>query len=338
MKAILLDGKKNVEVVEKPIPELLEGYALVKVMAAGICGTDIEMLYNNPNSTTITPGHEVSGIIEKVNNCTTFKPGDRIFLNCHITCNTCSDCKEGDYIFCKELSVIGFDVDGGMAEYIAVPEAILRKLPDDLTYEQGVLITDALGTPFHAAKKTEINKGEIVCVSGAGPLGILCILSAVHFGATVIAIDIVEERLNMAQRFGASHIINGMSDVKKEIEEITNGKGVDKVIECSGSARAILNDIDILKNRGVMVQVGVCSQITMDLFETLIKKEIVLKGSRNFNDSEIPEMIELIRNTERIDEIISHRFLLSEADKAFQLAEERTGIKIVFLPEEKETL
>lgn len=335
MKAILLDGKKNVETIEKPIPDLLEGYVLVKVMAAGICGTDIEMLYNNPNPTTITPGHEVAGIVEKTNNCNEFKIGDRVFLNCHITCNECEYCQAGDYIFCEQLTVIGFDVDGGMAEYIAVPEKILRKLPDDLTYEQGVLITDALGTPFHASKKAEIKKGEIVCVSGTGPLGILCILSAVHFGAVVVAIDIVEERLTMARKFGATYIINGLSNVKEQINKITNGKGVDKVIECSGSAAAILKDIDILKNRGTMVQVGVCSKITMDLFETLIKKEIEIKGSRNFNDFEIPEMIDILRKTERIEELISHRFLLSEAEQAFKLAEERKGIKIVFVPEKK---
>jgi threonine dehydrogenase-like Zn-dependent dehydrogenase len=333
MKAILLDGKKNVEVIEKSVPDLLEGYALIKVMAAGICGTDIEMLYHNPVPSVITPGHEVSGIIEKVNHCKTFKAGDRVFLNCHITCNTCEYCLAGDYIFCEELSVIGFDVDGGMAEYIAVPETILRRLPDDLTFEQGVLITDALGTPYHAVKKAEIKKGEIVCISGTGPLGILCILSAVHFGAIVIAIDIVEERLKMAERFGATYLVNGMSNIKERINEITNGKGVDKVIDCSGSAIAILNDIGILKNRGVMIQVGVCNKITMDLFETLIVKEIEIKGSRNFNDFEIPEMIDLIRNTERIDELISHRFLFSEAEQAFQLAEERKGIKIVLVPE-----
>lgn len=335
MKALLLDGKKNVEIIERPVPNLLEGYALVKVMAAGICGTDIEMLYKNPNPTQITPGHEVAGIIENINNCNKFHIGDRVFLNCHITCNVCEHCLAGDYIFCKELSVIGFDIDGGMAEYIAVPETILRKLPDDLTYEQGVLITDALGTPYHAAKKARIKKGEIVCVSGAGPLGILCILSAVHFGAVVVAIDIIEERLNMAQKFGATYIINAMGDVKQKINEITNGKGVDKVIECSGSAAAILKDIDVLKNRGIMVQVGVCNKITMDLFETLIKKEIEIKGSRNFNDFEIPEMIDLIRKTQSVGELISHRFLLSEAKQAFKLAEERTGIKIVFVPEEK---
>lgn len=333
MKAILLDGKRNAKIIEKAIPKLASGYVLVRVKAAGICGTDIEMLYNNPNPSNITPGHEVSGIVENANNCKNFKVGDRVFLNCHITCNACDHCRSGDYIFCKELSVIGFDVDGGMAEYIAVPEINLRKLPDDLSFEQGVLITDALGTPYHAVKKAKIKKGEIVCVSGAGPLGILCILTAVHFGAIVVAIDIVDERLQMAQKFGAAYIINGMNDFKEEINEITQGKGVDKVIDCSGSAKAILADLDILKNRGVMVQVGVCSKITMDLFETLIKKEIGLIGSRNFNDSEIPEMIELIRGTKGIDELISHRFLLSEAELAFRLAEEKKGIKIVFIPE-----
>ena len=334
MKAIILDGKEHVFTVERPMPEIGEGYVLVKVMAAGICGTDIEMLYKNPKQSDIIPGHEVAGVVEQTNACHDFKPGDRVFLNCHITCHECEPCAAGDFIFCKKLKCIGFDVDGGDAEYIAIPEVNLRSLPNDITFEQGVLLTDALGTPFHAAKMAEIRKGEFVGVSGVGPLGIMCILCAAHFGGTVIAIDIVEERLEAAKQFGASHTVNARGDVKAAIQEITGGKGLDKVIECSGSAIAIKTGLDVLKDRGTLVQVGVCTSITLDMFESVIAKEITIKGSRNFHDSEVTEMMELIRSTKNINDVISHRFAFDDAQEAFELAEQRKGIKIVFVPDE----
>ena len=335
MKAIILDGKEHAYTVERPVPEIDEGWALVKVMAAGICGTDIELLYKSLNRSDIIPGHEVVGVVEKTNGCESFKPSDRVFLNCHITCHQCEYCKAGDYIFCKQLKCIGFEVDGGDAEYIAIPEVNLRHLPDDITFEQGVLLTDALGTPFHAAKKADIHKGEIVGVSGAGPLGIMCILSATHFGGTVVAIDIVEERLAAAKQFGAAYTVNARGDVPVEIAQITGGKGLDKVIDCSGSAAAIKTDLAILKMRGLLVQVGVCTIITLDMYESVISKELTIKGSRNFHDTEVGEMMDLIRQTPNINDVISHRFSFSQAEEGFRLAHEHKGIKIVFVPAER---
>ncbi len=334
MKAVVLDGKSHALTIDKPVPELSNGYALVKVMAAGICGTDIELLYHNPIQTDIVPGHEVAGIVVQPGGSGAFNIGDRVFLNCHITCMECAHCQAGDYIFCKDLSVIGFDVDGGDADYIAVPEVNLRQLPDDITFEQGVLLTDALGTPFHAAKKAEIKPGEFVGVSGVGPLGIMCILSVAHFGGIPVAIDVIEERLVVARRFGAAYTVNGRSDVQKEISAITNGQGLDKVIDCSGNAAAIKADLEMLKCRGTMVQVGVCSSITLNLFEGLISNEITLKGSRNFHDSEIPEMMELIRRSKQINDIFTHRFSFVEAAMAFELSEKREGLKIILGPDE----
>ena len=335
MKAIILDGKEHAYTVERPMPEIGEGWALVKVMAAGICGTDIELLYKSPNPSDIIPGHEVAGVVEKTNECDSFKPGDRVFLNCHLTCHDCAHCEAGDYIFCGQLKCIGFEEDGGDAEYIAIPEVNLRKLPGDITFEQGVLLTDALGTPFHAAKKADIHKGEFVGVSGTGPLGIMCILSAAHFGGTVVAMDIVDERLEAAKRFGATYTVNARGDVAAEITRITNGKGLDKAIDCSGSAAAIKTDLAILKTRGLLVQVGVCTSITLDMYEAVIAKELEIKGSRNFHDTEVDEMMDLIRQTSNINDVISHRFAFSQAEEAFRLAHERKGIKIVFVPDER---
>ncbi len=106
------------------------------------------------------------------------------------------------------------------------------------------------------------------------------------------------------------------------------------MIDCSGSAVAIKTDLSVLKTRGTLVQVGVCPSVTLDMFEAVIAKEITIKGSRNFHDTEADEMIGLIRSTKNINNVISHRFALNDAQKAFELAEQRKGIKIVFVPDE----
>ncbi len=334
MKAVVFDGKGHAITIEKPVPEIPQGYALVKVMAAGICGTDIETLYHNPNQPPdAVPGHEISGVIESTNGCKTFAAGDRVVVNIHVTCLKCDHCKEGNLIFCKELTCIGFELDGGDAEYVLVPEVNLRAIPADITYEQGVLLTDALGTPFHAVKKADIKKGELVGVSGAGPLGIMCILSVLHFGGIVVAIDVVGKRLEAARKFGAAYTVNALNDVKKEVDIITGGKGLDKVIECSGSEIAIKTDLEIIKCRGIMVQVGVCTKLTLNLYDLIVAREIIFKGSRNFHDSEIPEMIELIRNCPNINDVFTHRFTLDEAQQAFDIAERREGLKILLMPD-----
>ncbi len=332
MKAIILDGKRHAYPVERPIPEPKPGCALVRVKAAGICGTDLELLYHADKQSDIIPGHEVSGVVEQVNGCTEFKPGDRVFINCHITCHECEHCKAGDFIFCKQMTCIGFDEDGGDAEYIAVSEKQLRHLPDDLSFEQGVLLTDALGTPYHAARLANIVPGELVGISGAGPLGMMCILSVVHMGGVVVAIDVVDERLEAARSFGATYTINGRGDVQAEVNKLTDGRGLGKIIDCSGNARAIKTDLEVLRNRGMLVQVGVCTEITLNFYDMVVSKEITIKGSRNFHDTELPGMIDLVRTIEHLADVVTHRFSLDEADEAFRLGSERKGLKLVFTP------
>ena len=334
MKAVSLDGKGHAFTIDRPTPTLKKGYVLVKVMAAGICGTDIELLYHNENSSDIVPGHEAAGIIEDAGESKSFRVGDRVFLNCHITCMHCDNCQAGDYIFCDELRVMGFDVDGGDAEYVAMPEENLRFLPDDITFEQGVLLTDALGTPFHAAHKAGIQPGEIVGVFGVGPLGIMCTLSVLHLGGIPVAVDILDERLDQAKFFGAASIINSKINAEAALMAATNGKGLDKAIDCSGSAAAIHLALRTLKNRGTLVQVGVCTKIELNLFDEIIAKELIVMGSRNFHDSELPEMMELIRNTKKINNVFTHRISFDGAARAFSTAAKREGLKIILCPDE----
>ncbi len=333
MKAVKLSGNKNLQVVEVNKPQPPRGHALVKVMASSICRTDIDLLYELPHQVEMTPGHEVAGIIEEANDLRHFKKGDRVFINCHITCGKCRHCRNGDLIFCPELKALGFDIDGGDAEYVINPEENLRVLPDDITFEIGTIITDALGTAFHAVKKARVRQGDRVGIIGMGPLGLMAAVSVKYSGGRAFGIDIINKRLEQAKRFGADLVINPEEkDIKKEIERSTEGKGLDIVIDCSGSSEAINMGLGLLKERGRFIFVGVCTDLKVDLFEHIISKEIELAGSRNFHDDELEEIFSLVRGRPDIEEIITHRFSLENAAEAFKLAEMRTGLKIVLVP------
>lgn len=333
MKAVKFMGKNRVEVIEVPTPRAKDDIVVVQVTSSGICGTDIELLLPSENPVEKIPGHEVTGIVAEVDRAKKFKVGDRVIVNCHVTCGHCEHCKKGDLIFCPELKAIGFELDGGNAEYLAVPEASLRPLPDDIPEELGVIIGDALGTPYHAVKKAQINPGEYVGVFGVGPLGQMAVLAAKSFGAKVVAVDLNGKRLEASKRFGADFTVNPADgDPYKEIYELTNNRGFDKVIECSGAKAAIVMALNALKLRGRLMQVGVCPKVEIDTFEQLIKKEVEIIGSRNFNDNELDELLYFVRKTPEIKDVITHRFSIDEAQTAFDMARRGEGMKILIKP------
>ena len=169
---------------------------VVRVKSAAICGTDRENL-EGPGQSTI-PGHENAGEVVAVDKPARLKVGDRVAINCHVTCGSCVHCLRGDLYFCKELEAIGFEWDGGFAEYVLVPEACCHPLPDDVSFEAGSLLVDMLGTPFRGVKRAKLLPGDQVAVWGAGPIGLGALMVASTFGARVASVDLSDYRLDMA--------------------------------------------------------------------------------------------------------------------------------------------
>jgi threonine dehydrogenase-like Zn-dependent dehydrogenase len=333
VKAIKFLGKNRVAIVQIPRPKPRGDVVIIKVTASGICGTDLELLLPQENEIEIIPGHEVVGIVAEVDKVKYFKPGDRVMVNCHVTCGQCEYCRSGDVIFCPELNTIGFEIDGGDAEYLAVPETSIRPIPDDISDEMGVIVGDTLGTPYHAVKKAGINAGETVGVFGAGPLGQMAVFAAKSKSAHVVAVDLSEQRLKEASGFGAEFLLNPAKvDPLDRIQELTKGKGLDKAIECAGSALTMITALDSLKMRGRLVQVGVCPHVELDTFKHIVKKEIEIIGSRNFNNYELDEILNLARSNPQIVQLVSHQFPLDRAGEAFETARQRKGNKILIRP------
>jgi len=333
MKALKFhgNGRMSIENVEKPKAQ--NDWVVVRVTASGICGTDIELLLHAKEGSPVTPGHEVAGVVCETDKAKRFKTGDRVLINCHVTCGVCEHCNNGDLIFCPELKAVGFEIDGGNAEYLLVPEASLRPIPDDISDEVAVVIGDALGTPYSAIKKADIAPGDFVGVFGAGPLGIMAIFTAAQKGGRVVAVDMNESRLEKSREFGAEFTVNPKdADALDKIRQITGGKGLDSVIQCSPSGAAIALGLDALKLRGRLIQVGVVTNLSIDIYSKLNLKELSMIGSRNFNDRDTKELIAFVKAHPEVEKLISHRFSLGDAEEAFALAEKGDCVKIVIKP------
>lgn len=306
----------------KPEPESADwdspSEVVLRVKASAICGTDREAWEGEGQK--VIAGHEVAGQVVAVDKRSWIKVGDRVAVNCHITCGHCEHCMNGDLYFCPELTVIGFDRHGGNAEYLLIPESSCMPLPDNLSYEAGALIVDMLGTSYRAVKRLGPLPGDTVGIFGSGPIGLAALLVTKLYGAKVISIDLNEYRLKMAKRLGADHVINPReADVLEATRELTNGRGMDGALECAGSKVTTQQALDGVKLRGKVALVGVSHKVTVNPWEQFIQREVTMFGSRSFNVREYNEMVALVRRGLPIEEIITHRFPLQEAEKAFEV-------------------
>jgi len=333
VKAVKLLGNCKAEMVDRSMPEVPCGYALIKVAMCGICSTDIGLYFKDNKPLEHTPGHEIVGTIAEINGETGLKTGQRVLLNLHVTCEKCKYCKEGLRIFCSELKCLGTDLDGGAAEYLAMPFGNLTIIPDDISFEEAILITDVFGTPFNAVKKAKIGKCEKIAVIGAGSVGVLCCLCASYFGGDVMVMDLDKSRQKLALEFGAKQAVSPFNDdFDKYVSDFTDGEGFDTIFDCSGSNAGFLLGLKLVRIRGRQIQLGVVPNASLNLYEDLIMKEITLIGSRGYVDDQVDEMIDLIRDTPRIGELVTHKFPLEKAQEAFDTANSLAGFKVALVP------
>jgi propanol-preferring alcohol dehydrogenase len=187
MKAVHFLGHDRISIDEVPRPEPRDQDVVVRIRSAAICGTDRENL-EGPGQEKV-PGHESAGEVVVVDKPTWVRVGDRVGINCHITCGSCRHCVQGDLYFCQELGIVGFEIDGGFAEYVMVPEACCTILPDDISFDVGSLLVDMLGTAYRGVKQANLLPGDQVAIWGAGPIGLSALLVASRLNAQVAVVD-----------------------------------------------------------------------------------------------------------------------------------------------------
>ena len=301
MKSVrMVESGKPLEEQDIPIPNIGERDILVRIRAAGICHSDAH--YRAGRSTMgmlpITLGHEVAGLVEKIGSqVTNVKVEDRVCLHYNITCGDCYYCTTGNDQFCDSVKMLGHHVDGGYAEYIAIPARNAVPLPEEIPFEAGATLMCASATALHALRKSRVKAGETVAIFGVGGLGLSAIQLARAMGAVeVYAVDIQQDKLELASEYNAIPIDAGRTDAVEEIRKLTKGRGVNVSIEMIGLKRTMEQAIDSLGNLGRAVMVGMNQQpISINTYRQVLGKEAEIIGSNDHHLDELHLLVDMAR-------------------------------------------
>jgi len=342
MKALVYRGPGKKAFEDRPKPKLeAPGDAVVKITRTTICGTDLHILKGDV--ATCKPGrilgHEGVGVVHSVGaGVTAFKPGDRVLISCISACGKCEYCRRGMYSHCTTGGwILGNEIDGTQAEYVRTPHAdtSLYPIPDGADEEALVMLSDILPTGFECGVLNgKVAPGSTVAIVGAGPIGLAALLTAQFYApAEIVMIDLDDNRLEVARRFGATHSINS-SDGKAldEVKALTGGRGVDTAIEAVGVPATFLLCEELVAPGGVIANVGVHGTKVDLHLETLWSRNITIT-TRLVDTVTTPMLLKTVQSR-KIDpkRLITHRFRLShilEAYDTFGRAAETRALKVI---------
>jgi len=285
MKALLLYGKNDLRYEEYALPEAGNSEILVKVKAAGICGSDIpRVLEGKAHFYPIILGHEFSGeVVETGPDVKNIKVGDRVAGIPLLPCHKCNDCLKGDYSQCRDYSFIGSRINGAFAEYISLPERNALKFDPSLSFDQGAFFEPS-AVALHGISCVQYRGGEDVAVLGGGTIGIFTAQWAKIFGARrVFIFDIDEHRLHIAQKLGIDITVNTLDEnFIESVMEYTSGRGFGFVFETAGVAATMKTAFEIAGNKSSVCFIGTPSKklsFEAEEFEKMNRKEFLLTGS-----------------------------------------------------------
>lgn len=301
MKAVrLVEIGKPLQQMEIPAPSMGDDDVLIRVKAAGICHSDVHYWEGISSAGALprTLGHEIAGVVEEIgSNVTTHTAGQRVCLHYLVTCGDCTYCRSSSEQFCEEGLMLGKDIDGGYAEYVAVPARNALLLPEDVPFEHGAVLMCSSATVFHALRKARLRAGETVAVFGVGGLGMSAIQLARVFGAVdVYAIDIQEKKLAAAESYGAIPIDASRCDPLHELRDRVNGRGVDVALALVGLPEPMRQAVQSLAPYGRALIVGLAGQLLcVDTYREILAKEAEIIGCSDHLLEELPLLVELAR-------------------------------------------
>jgi (R,R)-butanediol dehydrogenase/meso-butanediol dehydrogenase/diacetyl reductase len=326
-------GPNRIEASEVLLPSLGPGEALIKVEACGFCGSDINIVAGtHPRAQApLTIGHELSGIIVQLaDRDPSFAVGDRVTTYPLISCGICHACTHGNPHVCRQLKLFGFDVDGGMAEFVKLPIASLMKLPARMSPQIGALI-EPLAVAVHGVDRFPTTEAEVAVIMGAGPIGLLTALVAKERGIpTVLISDVLPSRLELAKSIGLDPVTAGVA-LRARVMELTNNNGADVVYECAGHPSSALEMTTITRSRGTIVNLGVFKEPVEVNMQEINFKEIKLIGSRVYERCDFTNALDMAM-TLPLDPIISAQFALRDVSEAFHLFRAGSVCKVLILP------
>lgn len=325
MRAMVLEefGKPLVERI-LPVPQVGPNDALVRVRACGVCGTDLKITSGKLSvvKTPHIPGHEPAGEVVAVGTeVQDIKVGDHVAVAIFLSCGECEYCRTGREQICPHMrGRVGFTIDGAYADYLCVPATALRVVAPEVPFEDIALLGDCITTAWNAISvRANVQAGQWVFMTGAGGIGLHALQLARLRGAHVIAVDVDDEKLALARRFGADLTLNSTrDDIVGRVRETVGGDGVDVALDFVSTQSALDTDFALIRPDGVIILVGYTpdspSQIrTMDI----VMNEFRLIGSRASGLKELDEMIQMIEE-KRIEPVVSRTYTLEEVNHALE--------------------
>lgn len=339
MRALVQETEDKGSLVLKDVEEPLPGCSEVKikVMAAGICGTDVHGI--SSLKPPVILGHEFAGeVIEIGDKVQKVKVGNRVTSETTIfSCGKCIYCLEGHFNLCPFRKGIGSTVNGAFAEYIVVPETTVHVLPPFLSFEEGAIL-EPLACAVHAViEQAKICKDDSVLVLGPGPLGILVAWVASFQGAQVILVGKNDDgaRLEKAQKYPLNFTLDIDSmELEEFIKRNISTYGVDVVFECSGALPAVYTGLQVLRKKGKFFQLGILhKEVSLDFDEYLFAREIVLSGSRTQKKSSWEKAMAMLSKARfPLEELITNRLPLERWQEGFTLTQRKKAIKVILKP------
>jgi threonine dehydrogenase-like Zn-dependent dehydrogenase len=346
MRATVLVGPRDVRVEDVPDPELPgpEG-AVVAVERTAICGSDLHLFHDAPTGSGIRLGHEVIGTVAEVGpHVQTLQRGDRVLVSGVIGCGRCGPCLAGRPNLCLAGESAAFGtmpaLPGGQAEAMAVPfaDVFALSIPEGVSDEEAVLLTDILPTGYAGAERANIRPGATVVVVGLGPVGIMALQCASLFGpARILAVDVVEERLARAERLGAQPIDARVAPAPQQVLEATHGRGAESVIEAVGADATVLDAVSCAATGGTVSIVGV--NLSLDLpfpMGIVFLKSLTVRAIFAPVPSTWASLVPLVRSGRFSDlaGTFTHHFALDQVRDAYELFDSRSDgvLKVLLTP------
>jgi len=343
MKALLLSSYRNLQIVEMDVPSLAAGEVLVRVLACGICGSDVHG-YDGSSGRRIPPivmGHEAAGIVAAVgSDVNRVGQGDRVTFDSTVFCGECDSCLRGDINLCDQRTVLGVSCGeyrraGAFAEFVTVPERIVHRLPESLSFPEAAML-EAVSVALHAVSLSQVVAGHTALVLGSGMIGLLTLQALRVAGCSKIYVaDVDASRLKLASSLGASEVLLATgSELAAQISHLTTGRGVDVALEAVGINDTVGAAIDCVRKGGTVTLIGnIAPQVNLPL-QKVVTRQIRMQGSCA-SAGEYPRAIELVSSGRiQVKPLISAVAPLEDGPRWFErlYAREANLMKVVLTP------
>ncbi len=348
MRGVVFTGGRELELMQFDDPTPGPHEVVVEMKASGMCGSDLHQ-YRRPkggaratgilvNPNPVIAGHEPCGVVVAVGSAVAAREarvGERVMVHHYQGCTQCTHCRAGWQQLCQEVpvKVYGNNAHGGHAHYLCVPANTLVPLPDELSFAAGAAISCGSGTAYSALLRMKLSGNDTIAIFGQGPVGLAATQYAKAMGATVIALDVAQQRLARAKEFGVDHAVNpGSNDPVAAIKDLTHGRYADLTLDTSSNPEARLNAIRSTKVWGTMCFVGEGGNVTIDVSPHLLRRQLTLIASWTFSNIIQAECARFsIEREIDVDRLFTHRWKLEQAEEAYKVFDKQVDGKGVFL-------